>query len=177
MKAHIGVDVDSGLVHTVTTTAANEADIEQVEELLHGKEEVVHADAGYSGADKRVERKGLRWEIAAKRGKVKLGRQSGHDLQRDAILKREDSLSCPRSDPVSISFRRLAIDSSAKSCVSSELAVSSFAAQSVRISDSVDRFPKFCACPSFNSSNKGRSSPSDLSVPASWVILSAMPFC
>jgi IS5 family transposase len=45
MKAHIGVDVDSGLVHTVTTTAANEADIEQVEELLHGKEEVVHADA------------------------------------------------------------------------------------------------------------------------------------
>jgi IS5 family transposase len=71
MKAHIGVDVDSGLVHTVTTTAANEADIEQVEELLHGKEEVVHADAGYSGADKRVERKRLRWEIAAKRGKVK----------------------------------------------------------------------------------------------------------
>jgi IS5 family transposase len=71
MKAHIGVDVDSGLVHTVTATAANEADIEQVEELLHGKEEVVHADAGYSGADKRIERKGLRWEIAAKRGKVK----------------------------------------------------------------------------------------------------------
>ena len=71
MKAHIGVDVDSGLVHTVTTTAANEAEIEQVEELLHGKEEVVHADAGYSGADKRVERQGLRWEVAAKRGKVK----------------------------------------------------------------------------------------------------------
>ncbi len=50
MKAHIGVDADSGLVHTVTTTAANEADIEQVDELLHGKEEVVHADAGYTGA-------------------------------------------------------------------------------------------------------------------------------
>src|SRR5580765_7099329 len=71
MKAHIGVDVDSGLVHAVTTTAANEADVEEVEELLHGKEAVVHADAGYSGADKRVERKGLHWEIAAKRGKVK----------------------------------------------------------------------------------------------------------
>ena len=54
MKAHIGVDVDSGLVHTVTTTPANEADVEQVEELLHGKEEVVHADAGYTGADKRA---------------------------------------------------------------------------------------------------------------------------
>lgn len=70
MKAHIGVDADSGLVHTVTTTPANEADVEMVEELLHGKEEFVHADAGYTGADKRVTRKNLRWEIAAKRGKV-----------------------------------------------------------------------------------------------------------
>jgi IS5 family transposase len=86
MKAHIGVDVDSGLVHTVTTTPANEADIEQVEELLHGKEEVVHADAGYSGADKRVERKGLRWEIAAKRGKVKAMKDG---REKRAIEKRE----------------------------------------------------------------------------------------
>lgn len=70
MKAHIGADVDSGLVHTVVTTPANEADVEVVDELLHGNEEVVHADAGYTGADKRVERNSLRWEIAAKRGKV-----------------------------------------------------------------------------------------------------------
>ena len=71
MKAHIGVDADSGLVHTVTTTPANEVDVEQVEDLRHGKEEVAHADAGYTGAQTRVERKGLRWEIAAKRGKIK----------------------------------------------------------------------------------------------------------
>jgi IS5 family transposase len=71
MKAHIGVDADSGLVHTVTTTPANEADVEEVEFLLHGKEEVVHADAGYTGAQTHVNRKGLRWEIAAKRGKIK----------------------------------------------------------------------------------------------------------
>jgi IS5 family transposase len=70
MKAHIGADAKSGLVHTVVTTAANEADVTVAEELLHGKEEVVYADAGYTGADKRVERKNLRWEIAAKRGKV-----------------------------------------------------------------------------------------------------------
>jgi IS5 family transposase len=70
MKAHIGVDADSGLVHTVATTAANEADVEVVDELLHGKEEVVYADAGYTGADKRVTRKNLRWEIAAKRGRI-----------------------------------------------------------------------------------------------------------
>jgi IS5 family transposase len=41
MKAHIGVDAESGLVHTVTTTAANEADVNQVADLLHGKEEYV----------------------------------------------------------------------------------------------------------------------------------------
>ena len=66
MKAHIGVDADSGLVHTVTTTAANEADVEQVADLLHGKEQQVWADSGYRGAQNRVNRKGLEWHIAAR---------------------------------------------------------------------------------------------------------------
>jgi IS5 family transposase len=66
MKAHIGVDADSGLVHTVTTTAANEADVEQVGDLLHGKEQNVWADSGYRGAQARVDRKGLKWHIAAR---------------------------------------------------------------------------------------------------------------
>jgi IS5 family transposase len=34
-------------VHTVSTTPANEADVEQVADLLHGKEEQVWADSGY----------------------------------------------------------------------------------------------------------------------------------
>src|SRR3954465_10329790 len=55
MKAHIGVDVASGLVHTVVGTAANEADITQTAALLHGEEEDVFGDAGYTGADKRPE--------------------------------------------------------------------------------------------------------------------------
>ena len=66
MKAHIGVDADSGLVHTVSTTPANEADVEQVADLLHGKEEHVWADSGYRGAQSRVEREGLQWHIAAR---------------------------------------------------------------------------------------------------------------
>jgi IS5 family transposase len=66
MKAHIAVDADSGLVHTVTTTAANEADVEQVADLLHGKEEQVWADSGYRGAQTRVDREGLQWHIAAR---------------------------------------------------------------------------------------------------------------
>jgi IS5 family transposase len=71
MKAHIGVDVESGLVHTVTTTAANVADVAEVAGLLHGKEKTVHADAGYIGAQKRAPKRGRKWHIAAKRGRVK----------------------------------------------------------------------------------------------------------
>lgn len=63
MKAHIGVDADSGLVHTVTTTAANEADVEQVSDLLRGKEDAVWANSGYRGAQSRVTR-GVQWHIA-----------------------------------------------------------------------------------------------------------------
>ena len=66
MKAHIAVDADSGLVHTVTTTAANEADVEQVADLLHGKEEHVYADSGYRGAQSRMSRDDLQWHIAAR---------------------------------------------------------------------------------------------------------------
>ena len=72
MKAHIGADVNTGLVHTVTATAANVADVAEVPNLLHGKETSVYGDAGYIGADKRVPNKrGRDWFIAAKRSKVK----------------------------------------------------------------------------------------------------------
>jgi Transposase and inactivated derivatives, IS5 family len=73
MKAHIGVDAESGLVHTVVGTAANEADVTQTEHLLHGEEKDVFLDAGYVGADKREELKDrdINWQIAMKRGKLK----------------------------------------------------------------------------------------------------------
>lgn len=58
MKAHIGVDADSGAVHTVVGTAANVHDITQACELLHGGEQVVFGDAGYQGI-------GLREDILA----------------------------------------------------------------------------------------------------------------
>ena len=53
MKIHIGVDKDSGLIHSVATTAANVHDLTPVAELLHGDEEVVYGDAGYNGIAKR----------------------------------------------------------------------------------------------------------------------------
>jgi IS5 family transposase len=73
MKAHIGVDVASGVVHTVVGTAANEADITQMAAVLHGAEEDVFADAGYTGADKRPEHedRDVCWNIAIKRSIIK----------------------------------------------------------------------------------------------------------
>jgi IS5 family transposase len=86
MKAHIGVDASSGLVHTVVTTAANEADVNIADELLHGKEQTVHADAGYTGADKLYEKKGRSWHIAMKRGKIK---KMTEGEQKDKLEKAE----------------------------------------------------------------------------------------
>jgi IS5 family transposase len=75
MKAHIGADRDSKLVHTVVVTAANVADITKTSELLHGQEHQVHADAGYTGVEKRAEIAALErkidWQIACKRGQIK----------------------------------------------------------------------------------------------------------
>ena len=69
MKAHIGVDADSGLVHTVIGTAANVNDVTQGHGLLHGQEADVFADAGYQGATKRPEATGVAWHVAMRPGK------------------------------------------------------------------------------------------------------------
>ncbi|CAP44527.1 IS5-like element ISPst5 family transposase [Bordetella petrii] len=73
MKAHIDADAESGLVHSVVGTAANVADVTQVDKLLHGKENMVSADAGYTGVEKRPEHEGREviWQIAARRSTYK----------------------------------------------------------------------------------------------------------
>ncbi|MEB1453145.1 IS5-like element IS1646 family transposase [Xanthomonas campestris pv. campestris] len=69
MKAHIGVDEFSGLVHHVHCTAANVADVTVTHTLLHGKEDSVFGDSGYTGADNREELQDCKaaFFIAAKR--------------------------------------------------------------------------------------------------------------
>ena len=64
MRAHIGVDADSGMVHTVIGTAANVNDVTPGHGLLHSEESVVFADAGYQGATKRPEATGVQWHVA-----------------------------------------------------------------------------------------------------------------
>ena len=71
MKAHIGVDSETGLVHSLSTTAANAHDVTEVHNLLHGGETVVWCDAGYQGVHKRSENLGLEidWQVAMRPGK------------------------------------------------------------------------------------------------------------
>jgi IS5 family transposase len=69
MKAHIGVDAQSGLVHTVAGTAANVNDLNMAGALLHGDEEAAFGDAGYQGVHKRQEAQGPTWHVAMRPGK------------------------------------------------------------------------------------------------------------
>ncbi|VTV15003.1 Transposase DDE domain protein [Variovorax sp. WDL1] len=69
MKAHIGVDAQSGLVHTVVATAANVNDVTQAGALLHGQESLAFGDAGYRGVHKRGEAQGPQWHVAMQPGK------------------------------------------------------------------------------------------------------------
>jgi transposase, IS5 family len=69
-KAHIGVDAESGLVHSVTGTAANVNDVVAANSLLHADERDVFADAGYQGAHKRPDAKpDVNWHVAMRPGK------------------------------------------------------------------------------------------------------------
>ena len=75
MKAHVGVDAASGVVHPLTGPAANVADIAETHRLLHGQEKRARGDSGYTGVEKRAEILAqcphVQWQSAAKRGRIK----------------------------------------------------------------------------------------------------------
>ena len=84
MKAHIGVDADSGLVHTGRGTRGNVNDVVQANSLLHGQETDAFGDAGYQGVDKRPDaRAGVRWHVAMRPG---LRRALDKDKPLDALI-------------------------------------------------------------------------------------------
>ena len=90
MKAHIGVDADSGLVHTVRATAGHVHDINEGNALLHGHEQMVFADAGYQGIAKRPDAgANVHWHIAMRPGKRK-ALDKGHAA--DALLDEAEKL-------------------------------------------------------------------------------------
>ena len=85
MKAHIGVDLHTGLVHTMVGTAANVADVTQVDKLLHGLEDLVFGDAGYQGVHKRTEHpeRKVQWFVAMRPSKIAQMKRSVARVQRD----------------------------------------------------------------------------------------------
>ncbi len=92
MKAHIGADAESGLVHTVVGTAANVHDVTQTHALLHGEETCGFGDAGYRGAEKREEvqkaHPDVQWFVAMQPGKRKtLNTSDPHDAITEQIEK------------------------------------------------------------------------------------------
>ena len=99
-KAHIGVDKESGLVHTVKVTAANEHDVTVTSELLTGEEEEVYADSGYLGAEKRPE--ALKKNKAGKSIHYKINRRPSQSKNKSArsqaqIKRREHEKSSVRA--------------------------------------------------------------------------------
>ena len=95
MKAHIGVDAQSGLTHTLVTTPANTNDVTQAHALLHGEETVAFGDAGYQGVEKREENRDrhVEWAVAMRPGKRKalpetpIGRLKEQIEQRKASVR------------------------------------------------------------------------------------------
>jgi len=73
MKVHIGVDAESGSIHSLEITPANDHDITQTGNLLHGEEKDAFGDSGYRGVEKREELKASKtqWHIAMMNSKRK----------------------------------------------------------------------------------------------------------
>ena len=90
MKAHIGVDAGSGLVHTVRGTAGHVSDIAEANALLHGQESVAFGDAGYQGVEKRPDATAdVTWYVAMRPGKRKaLNKES----EADALIDKAEKL-------------------------------------------------------------------------------------
>ena len=89
MKAHIGADAESGLVHTVRGTSGNVHDVVQGNALLHGQESVAFGDAGYQGIDKRPDAKAdVIWYVAMRPGKRRaLNQENAADAMIDQAEK------------------------------------------------------------------------------------------
>ncbi len=94
MKAHIGVDAQSGLVHTLIGTAANVSDVTQAQALLHGDETVALGDAGYQGVEKRDENLEcpVTWHIALRPSKRKALRETPQGKLVDWIERTKASI-------------------------------------------------------------------------------------
>ena len=104
MKAHIGVDADSGLVHTVTGTSGNVAEVVEGNSLLQGEETDAFSDAGYQGVHKRPDaKKDVTWYVAMRAGKRKELDKENNRV--DALIDQMEKIKASIRDKVEHSFR------------------------------------------------------------------------
>lgn len=87
-KIHIGVDSDSGAIHSVAVTAANVADIEMMDEMIRNKDKYAGGDSGYRGIENRTRHKKVHFMISMMKGKRKKYKGTGID----AIEKAKSSI-------------------------------------------------------------------------------------
>ena len=92
MKVHIGVDSETGMVHSMSTTSANVHDVTEAHRLLHGGEKRVWGDAGYQGVAKRDENRGLdvEWRVAmrpSRRRQLERGSEAAVEERRKASIR------------------------------------------------------------------------------------------
>jgi transposase, IS5 family len=107
LKAHIGVDVVSGLVHTVVTTPANVNDLNVAGQLLHGQERAAFGDAGYQGVHKRPEAAGPHWYVALRPGlRRQLNPFIGADFLLECIEKTKASIRAKVEHPFRVLKRQ-----------------------------------------------------------------------
>jgi IS5 family transposase len=82
-KGGTGVDENSGLIHSVTFTAANEHDLKNVDDLLHGDEENVNGDSAFLNIEEHSEKaKKIKNKNIAKRRSSYLENNSLSPLQK-----------------------------------------------------------------------------------------------
>lgn len=108
MKAHIGVDADSGLVHTVRGTSGNVGDVTEGNCLLHGEESVAFGDAGYQGIEKRPDAQtDITWQVAMGPGKRKgLNKENEADALIDKAEKAKASIRAKVEHPFRVVKRQ-----------------------------------------------------------------------
>ena len=108
MKAHIGVDDVSGLVHHVACTAANVSDVTQAHRLLHGEEDVVMGDSGYTGVAKREELQGVKsvFLIAEKPSVIKAMKTKREQRQARALERLKASVRAKVEHPFRVVKRQ-----------------------------------------------------------------------
>ena len=108
MKAPIGVDAESGLVHTVRGTSGHVSDIAEANTLLHGEEILAFGDAGYQGVEKRADAKeDVTWHIAMQTGKCcALDKENEANALIDQAGKRKASVRAKVEHPFQVIKRQ-----------------------------------------------------------------------